>query len=81
VVPSRVREHGLQPLLVAIVDRLIHTLHVLALRLHQPFEILAGRDHHTARSALEVRTEAAVEFHESGGDVMKSIDTDIRIFK
>jgi hypothetical protein len=71
----------LQPLLIAILDRLFHPFHVLALCLHQTFEILAGRDHHTARSALEVRTEAAVEFHESGGDAMKSIDTDISIFK
>lgn len=71
----------LQPLLIATPDRLFHPLHVLALCLHQTFEILAGRDHHTARSALEVSMEAAVEFHESGGDAMKSLYAGISIFK
>jgi hypothetical protein len=81
MIPSRVRQHVLQPLLIAILDRLFHPFHVLALCLHQTFEILAGRDHHTARSALEVSMEAALECHEPGGNAMKSIDAGISIFK
>ena len=81
VVPSRVREHVLQPLPISILDRLLHPLHVLAICLHQAFEILTGCRHHATRSALEVSTEAAVEGHESGGDAIKPVYANISIFK
>jgi len=67
--------------LIAILDRLFHPFHVLALRLHQTFEILPARYHHTARSALEVSMEAAVECHEPGGNSIKSTYAYISIFK
>ena len=41
VVPIRIREHVLEALLVGLHHRLFHALHVLALRLHQPFEVIA----------------------------------------
>jgi len=81
VVPSRVREHVLQPLLISILDRLLHPLHVLAICLHQAFEILTGCRHHTARPAVEVSAEATVEGHESGGDSIKPVYANISIFK
>ena len=50
---------------------------------HQPkaFEIFAGCRRHTARPALEASTEAAVAFHESGGDSIKPLDAYMSIFK
>jgi len=79
MIPIRLAEHVLQALFVGLDHCLFHPFHVLALRLHQPVEILSRSSKDRPGLALEMAAIARAEAEKLVGNLMNQIDGDISI--
>lgn len=81
MIPIRIGEHRLQALFVGLGHRLFHTLHVLAPRLHQSFEVIACGLKDRAGLALEMIAIAPMEAQKTRGHLINRANACISIVK